>query len=44
MKVVLLPKGFDVANVHRLADIPSNGGKIANAEVAVGIVKQIISK
>jgi len=33
MRAVLLPKGFDISNVHRLSDVTANGGKIG-AQVA----------
>lgn len=44
MKPVLFPKGTDISNVHRLADVTVIGGKIAADGAAVGITKMVLAK
>jgi hypothetical protein len=44
IKAILLPKGFDAGNIHRLADVPMNGGRVSNMGVSVVIVKDVPAK
>jgi hypothetical protein len=44
MKVVLIPKGADTSNIHRLADVPVAGGKIADTGAVVGITRTVLAK
>jgi len=40
-KIVLLPKGSDRSNIQKLSDVIAADGKIANAEAAVGVARNI---
>ena len=44
MKPVLIPKGTDISNVHRLADVTVVGGKIAATGAMVGVTKTVLAK
>lgn len=44
MKVVLVPKGTDTSNIHRLADATVVGGKIADTGAVVGVAKVVPAK
>jgi hypothetical protein len=41
MRIALLPKGFDVTNIHKLSDITSNGGKISNSAAVISTITQL---
>jgi hypothetical protein len=40
-RIVLLPRGADVSNIHRLADVARHDGEIPKAEAAVGIARAV---
>lgn len=37
MRLAVLPKGFDIGNIHSLQDVASNGGKLSGEETIVTI-------
>jgi hypothetical protein len=36
-KIILVPKSFDLTAIRRLSDVPLQNGKIADAQVSVGM-------
>jgi len=44
IKIILVPKGFDTLNIHKLSDVPSNGGRISDGLAAVNIMKVATAK
>jgi hypothetical protein len=44
IKPVLLPKGFDTSNIHKVDDVVPNGGKVSDRMSAVNILKVVPAK
>lgn len=43
-KILLLPKGFDTSNIHRLSDVYANGGMISASDGGVEVWEEIKPK
>jgi hypothetical protein len=44
IKMILLPKGFDISSIRKLEDVRSAGGKISDRLAAVSILKNVPAK